>query len=356
MAAFGIERNASAPTATHSGFVAMLGAADFPTAAIDGGSESIDNGGGKLRVYKDSTKAVQYPIEVIRFVTGGTPDILVWVYLPTWQSGDTLYIERDEVATTQPAVGAAGGRNATWQEYYAALHLDDGSWVDVTGNGHDGTATGTIDLVSGNPLGGNWAEFDSGVAEYITIDNSDDFTDSQSSVTVQAIAKANSDTTGGIISNRLESEATNWFQINKRNGADEWQLIVEDGSGEISVKPTADIADPHWLALGLDSGSVDYTIDGTTSASGTAGGDGTMESSNNVTIGSYYVLSNGGFSFYGEIAEARLSQRYLTDDFRADEYTNQSDGFFGLTGGTWEEQGGGGSANNPWYYNLQQTV
>ena len=55
-------------TATQSGFVWLFTEDNLPTAAIDGGATSIDNGGGNLRCYTDSTKATQLPIEVVEFV------------------------------------------------------------------------------------------------------------------------------------------------------------------------------------------------------------------------------------------------------------------------------------------------
>jgi len=130
--AFGYTRTLPTITGSHSDFSVLLVAGSFPTAAVNGGSSSIINGGGNLRAYTDDTTAVQLSLEIVRFVTGGSPDIQVWVKIPSAFTGATIYIEADSVATTQPAVGAAFGRNAVWSGYESVLH--DGSTLDSTGN------------------------------------------------------------------------------------------------------------------------------------------------------------------------------------------------------------------------------
>ena len=116
---------------SQTNFVWLATHDNFPTASKDGGAQSILNGGGNLRCYTDDTKTTQIPIEVVTFVTGGTPDIQVWGLSPTLNVAGTVYIEADTVAISQPAVGAAFGRNATWVDYVAVTH--DGV-TDSTGS------------------------------------------------------------------------------------------------------------------------------------------------------------------------------------------------------------------------------
>jgi len=125
-------------------------AANFPTAAVDGGSESILNGGGNLRCYTDDTKTTQLSIDVVSFVTGGSPFVIIWGLSPTLNVATTVYIEADDVATTQPAVGDAFGRNSVWSSFGYISH--DGI-TDSTGNS---TITQTGSPTKGiNPWGGD---------------------------------------------------------------------------------------------------------------------------------------------------------------------------------------------------------
>ena len=151
-------RTLPAPTATISGgFVFLLSAGWFTQAntgaagsPIDGGTNSIANGGGDMQIFSDTAATTQLPIEVVTFVTGGSPQCQVWVRTPSYTAGDTITIGKDDTQTTQPAVGAAFGRNATWVDYSFVSHdggltdsslglmmVDDGSGavtVDQAGN------------------------------------------------------------------------------------------------------------------------------------------------------------------------------------------------------------------------------
>lgn len=133
--AYGYTRTLPTITGSHSDFPVLLTAGSFPTAAIDGGSNSIDNGGGNLRAYTDDTKATQLPLEVVAFVTGVSPYIQVWVKIPTAATGNTIYLEADDVAVSQPPVTDAYGRNSVWSGMSAYWHGN--SLTDVTGNGSD---------------------------------------------------------------------------------------------------------------------------------------------------------------------------------------------------------------------------
>jgi hypothetical protein len=140
--AFGFTRTLPTITGSHSDFPVLLTDGSFPTAAVDGGANSIDNGGGNLRAYTDDTKATQLPLEVVTFVTGGAPDVQVWVKIPVAATGNTIYLEADSVATTQPAVTDTYGRNAVWQnQYHHVYHFNDDG-VDSVGTGEDIITTG----------------------------------------------------------------------------------------------------------------------------------------------------------------------------------------------------------------------
>ena len=150
-------RTLPAPTATiSSGFVFLLSAGWFTDAdlgaagsPIGGGANSLANGGGDMQIFSDTAATTRLPIEVVTFVTGGSPDAQVWVRTPSYTSGDTITIGRDDTQTTQPAVGAAFGRNAVWVDYEYVFHFELGDELtDATGN-YSLTKNGTINHVAG---------------------------------------------------------------------------------------------------------------------------------------------------------------------------------------------------------------
>lgn len=147
--AYGFTRTLPAITGNHSDAPVLLVAGSFPATAIDGGASSIDNGGGNLRAYTDDTKSTQLSLHVVEFVTGGSPDIQLRVKIPSAFTGATIYLEADSVATTQPAVGAAFGRNAVYASELVVLNNESTSPIDVTGNGNDGASGAGVSVVAG---------------------------------------------------------------------------------------------------------------------------------------------------------------------------------------------------------------
>ena len=132
-------RTLPTPSATHSGFVFLLSTGWFTQAdgiprgsPIDGGTYSIANGGGDLQAYSDEACTVRVPVEVVEFVTGGTPSAQVWVRLSSYATGDKITIAKDSVQTVQPAVTDTYGRNAVWVDYLGVYHLYD--YTDSSGN------------------------------------------------------------------------------------------------------------------------------------------------------------------------------------------------------------------------------
>ena len=119
-------------TQTNFSWVAVT--ANFPTAAIDGGAQSIDNNGGNLRCYTDDTKATRLSIEVVDFTTGGSPSIVIWGLSASLGVGGTVYIEGDTVAISQPAPSATYGSEDVWPNHAMAAHTESASLIDSTGN------------------------------------------------------------------------------------------------------------------------------------------------------------------------------------------------------------------------------
>ena len=166
-------RTLPAPSATISGgFVFLLSAGWFTQAntgaagsPIDGGTNSLANGGGDMKIFSDTAATTQLPIEVVSFVTGGSPSAQVWVRTPSYTAGDTITIGKDDTQTVQPAVGAAFGRDAAWADWEIVSH--DGV-TDSTGNYPNAfSITGTPTVVNNR----------FGDAEAYDFDGNNDFID-----------------------------------------------------------------------------------------------------------------------------------------------------------------------------------
>lgn len=142
--AFGYTYTLPTVTGSHTDLVVLLKTVDFPAAAVDGTVDAIADGGGPLRAYTDSGKGTQLSVDIVTFVSSGSPDVQVWIKIPTAATGNTIFIEDDAVATTQPAVGAPFGRNSAWSDYNVVLHLNEtsGNYINSTGDGEDATDPG----------------------------------------------------------------------------------------------------------------------------------------------------------------------------------------------------------------------
>ena len=96
---------------------------------------ALDVGGGDLRFSSDATGLTQLACEIVDGLD------VVWVK-PTGvsiSSGATLYVWGDNTGASQPAVGAAFGRNAVWVDNLISSHLLESSGSVAT------SSTGTND-------------------------------------------------------------------------------------------------------------------------------------------------------------------------------------------------------------------
>ncbi len=139
---------------TQTNFIWVAVTANFPTVAIDGGSKSILNGGGNLRFYTDDTKTTRLPLGIVKITTGSSPSVLVWGLASILSVGDTVYIEADNVATSQPSSASTYGRNEVWadREYHYNLY-DNTSILDSTGNVVSQTVNGSPANNQTTPMG-----------------------------------------------------------------------------------------------------------------------------------------------------------------------------------------------------------
>lgn len=95
---------------------------------------NTDNGGGDVRLSTDEAGLVQIPIEVVGWDTSGETCQLWYLADGVDDVSPTdLYIWGDNTGDSQPAVGAAFGRNAVWQGYTLSSHLESVTPIDSSG-------------------------------------------------------------------------------------------------------------------------------------------------------------------------------------------------------------------------------
>ena len=313
----------------------VIKTADFPAAALDGTANAILNGGGNLRAYTDSSKATRLPLDIVTLVSSGSPDALVHARIDTAESAATIYFETHESETTQPAVGAAFGRNAVWADYEAVLHLSEtgdgtaGEYIDSSGNGHDGQLTsGTSPpaaITTNHPFGGTWSGF--GNSHAITLANTaamitgGDFNFSIFyNVTLLNNAK-------GLFGNRFGS-SSDYAQM-KLNG----QVRV-NGAGDVTVGGTQATADvTNKMQADVGAGGIEYFQNG---ASKNTGSGQTLTTDDDFRIGTYYDASSERF-INGNACEARIRKSKLGATWVAVEYANQIGNGDWATSSAWAE-------------------
>jgi hypothetical protein len=354
--AFGYTRTLPTITGSHSDFPVLLTAGSFPATAVDGGANSIDNGGGNLRAYTNDTKTTQLSLEVVTFVTGGTPDIQVWVKIPVAATSNTIYLEADSVAISQPAVGAAFGRNSVWAAYTFVHHLTDtSSTVDSAGSSVwdiDTVGSGATNSLE-SPFGASSIDFDGTSTAQLDILNAESIVSAASDpLTIQMWVRPASLPADemGIFVRRNTASSNNSFRVISDNansgggGSANTYLTQTDllasrvddlGANAMSVD--------NWQMLsfvneqgveqsGYLQGSQIYSL--TTTAPSIDAGTGTA----------FYISGVSGYvgsRWDGQIAEVRAKESRSSSSFISTEYDNQSDPVNWGTSSAWSDSGGG---------------
>ena len=340
MAYAGFLRTLPTPTATLSGFVCLLNAGWFTQAdanALDG--TTFINGGGSLRIYTDATKTTQLPLEVVTFVTGGTPEVQARVRIPTYTgAATTVWVESDAVAITQPAVGAAFGRNAAWVDFAAVWHMED--TTDSTGNGHTLIPVGSPTVVPS--LNGNGYNLN-GTNQYLNF-NTAPITSAPTAFIV--MAKSNSLTVEQVVLSVTQSGTNNnEFKLTFRGdqpGDEIWASVKTTATTFNAESTTPYTTTNYTLAAGrFESSTLMYS-------SANAGTEGALSFAStaplNINGGSIGSLrrASGIVPFNGIVDNVKIAKTALSYEYIESEYLNQSNASaFGTSSG-WTTGGGGG--------------
>mgnify|MGYP003665155709 CR=1 FL=1 len=325
---------------SQSNFSWLATEANFPTAAIDGGAQSILNGGGNLRCYTDSTKATQIPVEVVAFVTGGTPSVLVWGLSPTLAVSSTVYIEADTVATTQPIVTNTYGRNSVWTNDLKSYHLRESSGTTATDSAGntDGTYSGSLPTVG--------ADFGQ------DFDGTDDFVD-----TTNSTINMSAFTFSAKIKPDILSGSHQIYTADKNTTGDRfWQWRVEsagvmriicwDSGNTIFINTagtTAISASTEYVVhFAFDGSNYKTYIDGVVDLN-------IANTSIIKSLGAYSPRIGAAETgvpveeFNGQIGDVIVRDgAFKSDNYIATEYNNQSDPSTFWTTSAWTDQDAGG--------------
>lgn len=340
--------NAGKMPNAQSNFVWLAVAANFPLAAKDGGASSILNGGGNLRCYTDSTKATRLPLDVVSFVTGASPVIQVWGLSPTLNVASTVYIEADEVETTQPAFSAAFGRNAVRSEVAQAVTYN--SLDDRTGNGNNLTySAGAAKTANG---------FTGDGGDFITPPSSAGVRSSGVSMSSSSISKVST-----WIYRREDRSALsfdeNFFGLYTPGSVADGLVcglfqnkvvIYSVGGNTVSRSGAQSISLNTWYKVDIVYDQVSNTVahyingaldgsvvNGYTDDSDVINGDLYWGDTNNLgDIGINGILDNSSFSI------SNSGSDHYNADYITSEYNNQSDPASFWSTSAWEDSGGGG--------------
>jgi hypothetical protein len=355
--AFGFTYTLPTISGTHTDFPVVLKTADFPSAAVDGGASSLLNGGGDLRAYTDNTKTTRLPLDVVRLVTGGTPDCEVHVKVPSAATSSTIYLEADAIETAQPAVTDTFGRNAVWSDYEAVWHLGEasGDFVDSTGKGFDITPTSETSITRavasptglGVSIGGGLSDTQMEFATGASV-----FSDATAAETLQATVSRGADTGGPNLIIDVGGSA-NGRALYYRSIPNTLHFGASVDSVDLQLTSTTTISESSAATMihgRMDSGAMTLLINGASEDTGTLGSTGYTENVDTHNIGNEIDTAvtdavGAATSWDGLLSEIRSRFSPVSDDWAATEYQNHFATSAWGTVGAWEDQAGGTNVN-----------
>lgn len=326
---------------SRSNFVWLATEANFPATAIDGGATSILNGGGNLRCYTDSTKTTRLPIEVVTFVTGGSPQVHIRGLSPTLGNLSTVYIEADQAETSQPPVNDTYGRNSVWVDRITAVHSDP--TTDSTGNATP-VATNTSSGVTFNSI------------NTIRFNGSNSRIDTPVSISYPFTLSCwvNLDQTGDTIQAVADSSVTNRFE---RSISSSNSFFTDGFTGTVrrATAPTPIGTGNFYLLTSV------FTSESLRSAAVNGDSEGADNQAISAISWDRYTIGTDADStpfswLYGDGCLFELRNYAITEDERIAAYNNQFDPASFWTTSAWEDQDAGGGFQSAWAANANQLI
>ena len=329
------------PSASLSGFVALISLDNVPVEAIDAGSNSALNGGGDLRFSTDNAGVNQLPLEVVEYVTNATEGnrrCHLFIRFPTYASGTrSVWMFYGKAAETQPAVGAPFGRNAVYvdREFQYNLH-DSSTIVDSSGN--------STPMVNGTPSNDQTTPFGSGVDFPLAGDNVDlqaKVGSTLGDVTYRAWVKApTSATFSTIMSIRAAA-----FEFQWRLESLDPALLIGGGSPN---SPGPVLVTGTWfnLVMTISGTTIDYIRNGISQGTDSVTPTRTPETANTFLADIDAVSPPSGVEYLGSLADMSIEFGAVPIAQLVSEYDNKNDTSAFWATGT-PESTVSGTANNP---------
>jgi hypothetical protein len=316
-------------TGTLTDFPILMTSGSFPANAIDGGDTTLMEGGGNLRAYTDNTKTKRLPLEVVSFEVGATPNVEVYVKIPTASTASTIYIEGDDTDVEQPPVDSPYGSQAVWAQYELVTH---NFTSDSSGN-HILTNAGVTQGVNSPPTGGVSGNFGTGSEyKYLSTD-----IPSLSDYTLSCWAYPTSVNTAGLDCILMQNPSA--VTINQSS------LLFDSEPDDIGLFNTPDgwlrsgkgalLNTWQYVSVSNDASNRDIYIDGSVEAASS----GSLESTDRTLLRVGARNPQGSTWLYaGEMAEIRVRKESVSTGFKDAEYGNQSDSDNWGSVGVWESQ------------------
>lgn len=308
---------ASQVDATLTNFPVLIDAAVLNNLPFDIWSIAL-NGGGDIRFSSDVNGSNRLACEIVSFDTGaGTAEIYVNVPSISATVNTPIYIFYGKAGQSQPAVGAAFGRNATWNSDYIFVNHLNGS-TDSTGNTGMQSFSGTV--VPGKV--GSAVDFNgsSDVIDYFalpgpvgqvaTFEFWSDF-DVLATGTLQAICSTDTN--------------TNAFQVNQRDANNGCGFFGDPPSTVVqsSWNYTANVWQHSSLLVDANMPQVTFRLNFST-VSTPAYANVPVKLDGNFTIGAYYDGLSFGRFLNGSLDEMRISKVLRSLAWRKASYINQN--------------------------------
>lgn len=321
-------------TGTHTDFGVLFTVDNLPAEMFDSdGSFPAQNGGGDIR-FADAAGTTLYALDVPDFTTNANPALgtaQLWVPLPNVRASqtDTIYVYYNASGTqSQPAVGAANGRNAVWSDYESVLHFEDAT-TDATGNS---SSAGTNVSNSTGTIGG--AQDFNGTSSRIDLSLA---TGPGSTLTLQAWFQID-DLSATRVFVSVGDDSVNNQQMQFRKNLTNIEANIWSGS-QVIVTTAATVTTGTWYFghLVVDGGEAVAYLDAVPGTSDTVGFPTNID---RLTAGTTADSTPFG-RWSGDVDEVRLRYSALSADWIATELASQGDPGAFITVGTPESSGGG---------------
>lgn len=308
------------------------------------GSYPAQSGGGDIRFTSDAAGSTLLYAEIVSFVTDNDPangSAEIWVKVTSvTASGDTtIYVWYNTSGSdSQPAVGAAGGRNGVWSGELLRWHLEDATTSTVTdsaGN-FDGSKVSANNPVEVAAYHGNGQSFDSG--DYIVTTNSSTLNRSGTQpFTIGGwLNLDNTDVANylvGIVSG-INSGTVDKRLLVGKNTANKLAAQCFDGSSEYAEWSTTPSTGTWYHVMGrYDGVDLDLFVNGSSVATNSTL-TGSFDHGTNARLQMNYTASAGSQGGEYDADEIRYSANGYSDVWIDSEYKNQSAVGTYITAGT----------------------